>query len=393
MATKLKNLKVTNVDFVDEGANPDADIKLTKRKGDADGEAPKKSGFMKKLFSFIGKAAGMEQDEIDSAMDEIAKEGAVTFGEMEERRKNDKIVDEIWDICYALQSSLASIINDGELDSNAAAEAMRTSLTDFTKTCGSCIDEWSNGKSASITKADKNVTDADVELMKSAVERLNAEIAKATSTEKPTDSSTGEGAKGDEEMKVDKSKMTPAERAIFEELEKKYSAEADEGVEPTETPAEGAGQIGKSKDAPEPAEDKDVYKGLDPAVKAELESLKKFREQAEEKELDEVAKKYEIIGKKREELVPMLKSLKAAGNGAYENMIALLDGAVATVEESGAFSEIGKSTHGETGSDAWAQAEAKATELMKSKNVSKAQALDEVLQSDPELREKCEKED
>lgn len=32
MATKLKNLKVRKVDFVDEGANPDADIKMKKRK-------------------------------------------------------------------------------------------------------------------------------------------------------------------------------------------------------------------------------------------------------------------------------------------------------------------------------------------------------------------------
>lgn len=29
MATKLKNLRISKVDFVDEGANPDAHIKLT----------------------------------------------------------------------------------------------------------------------------------------------------------------------------------------------------------------------------------------------------------------------------------------------------------------------------------------------------------------------------
>lgn len=32
MATKLKNLRISKVDFVDEGANPDAHIKLTKSK-------------------------------------------------------------------------------------------------------------------------------------------------------------------------------------------------------------------------------------------------------------------------------------------------------------------------------------------------------------------------
>ena len=35
MATKLKHLKVTSVDFVDEGANPDAHIRLYKRRDEA----------------------------------------------------------------------------------------------------------------------------------------------------------------------------------------------------------------------------------------------------------------------------------------------------------------------------------------------------------------------
>ena len=34
MATKLKNLRISKVDFVDEGANPDAHIKLTKSKSE-----------------------------------------------------------------------------------------------------------------------------------------------------------------------------------------------------------------------------------------------------------------------------------------------------------------------------------------------------------------------
>lgn len=32
MATKLKNLRIKKVDFVDEGANPDAHIRMIKRK-------------------------------------------------------------------------------------------------------------------------------------------------------------------------------------------------------------------------------------------------------------------------------------------------------------------------------------------------------------------------
>lgn len=89
----------------------------------------------------------------------------------------------------------------------------------------------------------------------------------------------------------------------------------------------------------------------------------------------------------------MFKSLKAAGGTAYNDMIAVLDQAVAAVEKSGAFSEIGKSGHGSMDGSAWAEADAKATELMKSKaGLSKAQALDEVFLANPELAEKCEKE-
>ena len=58
---------------------------------------------------------------------------------------------------------------------------------------------------------------------------------------------------------------------------------------------------------------------------------------------------------------------------------------------SAAFSEVGKRGNGST-PDAWTRAEAKAAEIMKSKNITKAQAIDEVLLNDPALRAECEKE-
>ena len=73
-----------------------------------------------------------------------------------------------------------------------------------------------------------------------------------------------------------------------------------------------------------------IYKGLHPAVAAELEELKKFKQAAEDRELSDIAKKYAIIGKKEEELVPLFKSLKAAGGTAYKDMIAVLNQAVET---------------------------------------------------------------
>lgn len=72
----------------------------------------------------------------------------------------------------------------------------------------------------------------------------------------------------------------------------------------------------------------------------------------------------------------------------------MLDQTAAAVEKSGVFSELGRTGHGSAEGGAWAEAEAKAAELLKSRTgLSKAQALDEVLTVNPELAARCEKED
>ena len=75
MATKLKHLKVTNVDFVDEGANPDAYIKLFKRKDDAAGEpgagatSSAGAGFFKRLSSGFAKMFGVAREPVSAEQD------------------------------------------------------------------------------------------------------------------------------------------------------------------------------------------------------------------------------------------------------------------------------------------------------------------------------------
>lgn len=385
MATKLRNLKIKKVDFVDEGANPDADIKMRKKK---DKEEPKNSSsILKKLFGFIGKAAGMNQEEIDSAVAEIQKGDFVSFNEKINEVNNQKICNEIWDIGYALQSSLCSILNDDELDSASAAAAMQESLDEFYAVVQESIKKWSSGRSASIVKKNEDLSEAELEIMKSAVERLNETIEKAAKDKEESEKDepdNNQNPKGEEKkmgMKIDKSKLTDAERAFLENIEKRYGVDegdntVDGGVVPAPIeqllpPVSTESTVVKSANQPVPGvvasvvqteEPDSIYKGLHPAVRAELESLKKFREDAEARELTEVAKRYVIIGKKEEELVPMLKSLKAAGGTAYSDMIAVLDQAVAAVEKSGVFSEIGKSGHG---SNAAGAAEAKIETIAK----------------------------
>lgn len=413
VATKLRNLKIKKVDFVDEGANPDADIKMRKKK---DREEPKNSSsILKKLFSFIGKAAGMNQEEIDSAVAEIQKGDSISFSEKVNEVNNQKICDEIWDIGYALQSSLCSILNDDELDSTSAAAAMQESLDEFYAVVQESIRKWSSGRSASIVKKNEDISEAELEIMKSAVERLNETIEKAakeeSEKEEPDNNQKPKGEEKEMGMKIDKSKLTDAERVFLENIEKRYGVdEGDNTVDggasaPLEQllpPVSTEPTVVKSVTQPVPnvvasvvqtEEPDSIYKGLHPAVRAELESLKKFREDAEARELTEVAKRYVIIGKKEEELVPMLKSLKAAGGTAYNDMIAVLDQAVAAVEKSGVFSEIGKSGHGSTAGAAEAKIETIAKGYMeKNSSLDYAAAVARAWEDHPELMSEYETE-
>lgn len=413
MATKLKNLKIRKVDFVDEGANPDAHIRMIKRK-DGEGQNTEEDGkkesgnILKKLLGFIGKAAGMDQSEIDSAVDEIQKGSSMSFTERINAVNNGKIADEMWDVCYALQSSLCSILNDEEMDSTGAATAMQESLDEFYAVVKESISKWSSGKAASIVKKNEEVSEAELEIMKAAVERLN-EVIEKTAKEPESGPNNIEYLKGDEEkmgIAIDKSKLTDAERVFLDSIEKRYGVEdqptggapvaapavppVEKSATQTETPAPAQSQAS----ARQMPSDDGIYKGLHPAVRAELEELKKFREATEERELSQVAKKYEIIGKKQEELVPLFKSLRAAGGTAYSDMIAVLDQAVATVEKSGAFAEIGKSGHGSsTVGAAEAKIETIAKGYMESdSSLNYASAMAKAWEDNPELMAEYEAE-
>lgn len=393
MANKLKNLSVTKVDFVDEGANPDAHIRLFKRKGLAEGvkktyqqagtEPKGGSRIWKRFFHSIAKAVGMEDSDIRHLIDDVEKGNS--FDDEMNARKNREIIDEIWDLCIALHSALCSILNDGELDVVQAKDAMQESIDQFCDVMAGSAQEWVSGSVAGIIR--KNVgkiTPAELEVMKAARDRLSAEIKKASGQpEQIVKPEKGES----EEMKINKSKLTPEELAFLEDIEKRC------GEEETNVSTSGTGEggaevsigsgaeqnVGKSihqgnivpaaqdvsipeVQVPQAAgDDSNIYKGLHPAVQAELEELKKFRENAENKELADIAKKYAIIGKKEEELIPMFKSLKAAGGTAYNDMIAVLDQAVEAVEKSGIFGEIGKSGGNSSGNGA----EAKISDIAK----------------------------
>lgn len=409
MASKLKDLKITKVDFVEAGANPEANILLFKSKDGAPGAksepstakgGEKSDSPVKKFFSAIAKALGIAEDEhIGEAIDEIAKGyEAATFGEKMDEQKRRRVTSEIWDVCYALEESLCSIICDDDVPEEDKPELMEQSLNEFAEAVKELIPTWAQGKTTNkIAKNEQPITPVRLEMAKAAKEKLEAIIAKGedpdtdpegTSVEDGCKKPNQKKSKGDmEDMKIDKSKLTPEELAALEAIEKKAGIPDEPANEPNPVPAatdvnKSEGQAGDNQNT---GEEEDIYKGLHPVVKAELERLRKAADQAEERELAEVAKKYEIIGKKTEELIPLFKSLKKAGGNAYEQMIAVLDASVEAVEKSGIFTEIGKKgSNGDV--DAWAAIEKHADEIQKSMpNLTRAQAIDKACEMHPEL--------
>ena len=107
-------------------------------------------------------------------------------------------------------------------------------------------------------------------------------------------------------------------------------------------------------------------------VKDAIAKSEKFIEDVEKKEMVELAKKYDVLGQKPEELGEQLYNLKKSDEAMYNTCISMLDGQVALIEKSPLFAEIGKSGRNGgsvvagVGGGAVAKAEAKAREILKS---------------------------
>lgn len=227
------------------------------------------------------------------------------------------------------------------------------------------------------------------------LQKENENKSAEKSTDKIKQSDPGEkksrAEKGDfmDMSRIDLSKLTDEERAQLEAIKNK--ALIDDPEDNSDDKKKGTRETEKNNGGKDDGKSGSgsVCKEMHPAVKAELEELRKLRSEIEDKELLNVAKRYEIIGRKPEELVKTFKSLKAAGGEAYEEMIAVLDSAVETVNGAGVFGEIGKRGGTDIADDAekaWAKIEKFGEEIRKLKpELTPAQAMDEAARQHPEL--------
>lgn len=179
-----------------------------------------------------------------------------------------------------------------------------------------------------------------------------------------------------QEVKPEENKDTQAELAKIAaeraELEKKAAELSAKAEELAKRDAESAAQ------AEAVAKAKETYDTL-------IKSLAEHVEKADNAEMLKVAQKYELLGRKAEELAPMLKSLKASPE-LYESMIKTLDDALAAVTKAKTFEEIGKSGYGTVSNDQQ-KVEAIAKKYLETEpQLSWRQALDKAWQDNPNLQ-------
>jgi len=125
-------------------------------------------------------------------------------------------------------------------------------------------------------------------------------------------------------------------------------------------------------------------------IAKQTSELAELRKSVEIERMTNFAKKYELIGKKSDELAVKLYGLKKAGGTAYDDYVGLLDEHLSTVEKSGLFRELGNNTSGS--GDTGDKLKAAASEIAKSGNVKGIDAIIKAFEDNPELAAQYEAE-
>lgn len=126
MATKLKNLRLTSVDMVRNGANQEADICLFKS---ADPAEPPEQPTERESNIFKRFIAWLRENPAEAEEQPVEKDYS-TFGTLNAARENN---EKLWQYTSALTESIRSIKEDNDLDKEEKLQMMQQSLGEFTE--------------------------------------------------------------------------------------------------------------------------------------------------------------------------------------------------------------------------------------------------------------------
>lgn len=300
--TKLKKMNLNSVDFVRRGANPEAHIMLKKSYDDPEDNKNVWQSLAESLKKAFGALNHTEQGEPEFDI--------------------QKSADDMQYFTECLSKSYDSIMADTTLSIDEKMEMLAKSTNEFTDT----MEDYISSVSGQVEKSTHGAIDYP---------------------------STTNNSKGGYDMginleDVDKSLLTSEEALQLDALIAKAckTKKADDNMDEPEDVKASCGPSCKKKtdgEMPTEGDDPEMKPDVKKSLEAELEAVKQLRKSMEMKEYTDVAKKYEIIGKKPEELAKTLCDMKAAGEEVYKSYIDALDEQVSLVEKSGMFAEIGKS--------------------------------------------------
>lgn len=355
--TKLKKLEVNSVDLVPAGANPDAHINLFKSKE----ERPAWNRFV----GLVKKSLGMDEADIEAVVQEH-------FNPVNKQR----IDNEIWDYTSALRDSFSSIMKDAELDNEGRSEMLQKSMDEFTTAMEAVIPLWSTGQEALQKSLDNEAIGVykqmEIEALEERLAVLKAEDDEDLEEPEEDDLEEPENEPDEKEeiddMKIDKSLLSAEEEKMFDALIAK--AAVDGVAKSVEKPVE------------EPAELKKMH-----------DKVQELEKALAMKEMEDVAKSYAILGKDTEELAKSLFAMKQAGPEVYAGYVEALDIAKSERENSGMFTEIGKSRTESEGSAVQAKVNAAAAEIMKADpSLDMISAIAKAWEQNPEFVKEYEEE-
>ena len=330
--TRLDELEITSVDICDLGANQEAYMRIAKR----DPEAEEEQELVRKVGSLFVELL-KKASERDSEAEQEQEGKPSTEDEESPDGESGEDPDESPDAS----------------DEDDADKCGDKKKCDDKKKCSDkkkCGDKQRCGMQKS--EDGDNGSDADHD---------KETGANPESTEKSV-------RKGMVNMIFDTTKMNADELRQYEDLAKRFGSDDQPGI--------AVEELKKREEAIEE---------LTKQNKTLAETVQKMAETQLTSELTAVAKNYEILGKKAEDLVPVLRMMKKNGEEVYKAYIDSLDASKAAIEKSGVFAEIGKTGKNDESATPEQKIAKMAAEIAKSENVSMPEARKRAWERNPEL--------
>lgn len=380
MKRKLKNMHVSSVDLVPRGANQDADIAFYKGMNEKENH-----GFLMNINETIKKMFSLaDVDPSDEAVEKAASIFSQCIKESQKRAKRNAVAAEIADLTYALSDSIRSITYDASCNAEEKLEKISESYADFCETFEKCFDCWAEGMPFTpveeMSAEDKQMR---IDALNKSAQELEAIIdehenifndelfvkayeGETSATETVITEDDLKIMKGEVEMKINFEAMSAEDQEAITAIAKKY--EGSEGDPAPETTTEPQAVMKSAHEM---------------ALEKKVEELQKSMEI---KDLQNIAKKYEPLGKKTDELAETLYSMKKnAGEEVMKEYVAVLDTALTEHNNSSLFKEIGSNQSFAKGTTSL---NAAVVEIMKADpSLTRNQAIVKAYETNPELKE------